>query len=141
MCFMSKSKNKQVNPGQVIFPVNHPDPPQQHEIDVAYILARHFRTAVEFLIPVYDYKRKSADIVMLGVEWEIKCPTGTAKTTIGAQFKRASKQAKNIIIDTRLTKLKYEDIEKTVLTEMKKRSAIKKVILIDKSQKVVAFNQ
>jgi len=40
-----------------------------------------------------------------------------------------------------LTKLKYEDIEKTVLTEMKKRSAIKKVILIDKSQKVVAFNK
>ena len=60
MCLMSKSKDKQVNPGQVIFPVNHPDPPQQHEIDVAYILARHYRTAVEFLIPVYDY----ADVII-----------------------------------------------------------------------------
>ena len=132
-----KKKKKQVNPGQVIFPVNDPNPPEKHEVDVAFILASHFESPVEFILPVDDFKRKSADIKLLGVEWEIKSPKGSSKVTIKNQFQRASKQAKNIIIDTRRTKLKFEAIEKSVLFEMSKRLYIKRVILIDKSKKVI----
>ena len=134
---MRKKKGKQLNPGQVVIPVGHPNPPESHEIDVAMILARHFRCAVEFLIPVDDYKRKSADIVMLGVVWEIKCPTGVSKSTIRNQFRRASRQSKSIIIDMRRTKLEKENIEKEVLYQIKERPYIKKVILIDKFEKVI----
>jgi len=137
ICSMSKKKRKQQNPGQVIFPVNHTNPPEQHEVDVAHILARHYRTTVEFLVPIDDYKRKSADIVMSGVAWEIKCPTGNSRATIGNQFRRANRQSKNIIIDTRRTKLMFDEIEKTVHQEMKKRPSIKKVIIIDKFEKIV----
>jgi len=137
MSYMVKKKRKQLNPGQVIIPASHPNPPEPHEVDVAWILARHFRCTVEFLTPVDDYKRKSADIAMLGAEWEIKCPVGKSKYTIQEQFRRASKQAKNIIIDMRRTKLEDESIEKSVLFEMKKRPYIKKVILIDKFDKVI----
>ena len=70
----------------------------------------------------------------------MKCPKGTSKATIKNQFQRASKQARNIIIDTRRTKLKYENIENAVLFEMGKRPYIKKVIMIDKRKKVVALN-
>ena len=101
------------------------------------ILARHYQSTVEFLIPVDDYKRKSADIVMLNVEWEIKSPIGKSVYTIQEQFRRASKQAKNIIIDSRRTKLKFKDIEKSVHFELKKRPYINKVILIDKSEKII----
>ena len=66
---------------------------------------------------------------MLGIEWEIKSPTGKSRFTVQEQFRRASKQAKNIIIDTRRTKLNYESIEKSVLFEMEKRPYIKRVIL------------
>ena len=137
ICSMSKKKREQKNPGQVIFPVNHPNPPEQHEVDVAHILARHYRTTVEFLVPIDDYKRKSADIVMNGVAWEIKCPTGNSKSTISGQFQRASKQSKNLILDTRRTKLEYEIIEKRVRIELKKRAEFKRVLLIDKFEKVV----
>jgi len=130
---MAKKKDKQINHGQVIIPVGHPNPPEPHEVDAAYVLARHYQTTVEFLVPVDDYKRKSADIVMLGVAWEIKCPTGVSKSTIRNQFRRASRQSKNIIIDLRRTKLKYKSIEKEVLFQIKERPYIKKVILIDKS--------
>ena len=133
---MEKKKSKQLNPGQVIIPAS-PNPPEPHEVDVAWILARHFRCTVEFLTPVDDYKRKSADIVMLGIEWEIKCPIGKSKYTIQEQFRRASKQAKNIIIDMRRTKLEHENIEKLMFFEVKKRPYIKKVILIDKFDKVI----
>jgi len=136
---MSNRKRKQKNPGQVIFPVNHPNPPEQHEVDVAHILARHYRTTVKFLVPIDDYKRKSADIVMNSVAWEIKCPTGNSKATIGNQFRRANRQSKNIVIDTRRTKLIFDEIEKMVQRELKKRPSIKKVIIIDKFEKIVAF--
>ena len=134
---MRKKKDKQLNPGQVLIPGNHPNPPMPHEVRTALALSRHYKTTVEFLIPVDDYKRKSADIVMLGVEWEIKSPYGASKSTIGNQFQFASKQSRNIILDTRRTKLDYESIKKKVLVEIKKRSSIKKVILIDKFEKIV----
>ena len=138
---MGKKNRKKVNPGQVIIPTGHPNPPKAHEVEAAYILARHYKETVEFIIPVDDYKRKSADIVMLGVEWEIKCPHGASKSTIGNQFRFASKQSKNIILDTRLTKLGYESIESRVHIEIKKRPAIKRVILIDKFEKVIEIQK
>ena len=92
-------------------------------------------------MPVDDYKRKSVDIKMLDVEWEIKCPNGSSKLTILRQFQRASKQANNIIIDSRHTTLNYETIEKSVIFEMSKRLHIKKVIIIGKLNNVVAIKK
>jgi len=137
---VGKKKHKN-DIGQVIIPADHPNPPEPHEVDVAFILARHYQDTVEFLIPIDDYKRKSADIIMLGVEWEIKCPHGTSKSTIGNQFRFASKQSKNIIVDTRLTRLDYMSIENSVLYEIKKRPTIKKVILIDKHKNVIEIKK
>jgi len=137
---MVRKKRDQENTVRVIIPGDHPNPPLPHEVEAALVLSRHFRSEVEFIVPVDDYKRKSADIVMLGLEWEIKSPTGKSKYTIQEQFRRASKQARNIIIDSRRTKLKYETIEKSVLLEMGKRPHIKNVVLIDKHKKVVAIN-
>ena len=134
---MAKKKRTQQNPGKVIIPVNHPNPPEQHEVDVAVILARHYQTTVEFLMPIDDYKRKTADIVMLGVQWEIKSPIGASKSTIGNQFSVAKKQSRNIILDTRRTALQYGEIEKKAIIELKKRPNTKRVILIDKFEKVV----
>jgi hypothetical protein len=136
-----KRKDKRQNLGRVILPTSHPNKPEQHEIDIAWILARHFQCTVEFLIPVDDYKRKTADIVMFGVEWEMKSPTGESKSTIGAQFRRASRQSGSIVLDSRRTKLKYEDIEKQVIIEAKQRTSIKRVILIDKLGKVVEIKK
>ena len=144
MLFMSKKKRKQINPGRVTTPVGHPNPPEPHEVEVATILALHYQTTVEFIVPVDDYKRKSADITMLGVEWELKCPTGASKATIENQFRRASKQAKNIVFDTRRTILDDGIIEKKVLFELNNRPSMKKVnkvILINKSGIVVEIKK
>ena len=88
--FMIKKKDKSVNPGKVILPTGHPKRPEEHEVDTAWVLARHYRTTVEFLIPVDDYKRTSPDVLMNGVIWEIKSPKGKSRYTIQEQFKRAS---------------------------------------------------
>jgi hypothetical protein len=130
-------KEKKLNPGQVIIPAGHPNPPEPHEIEAARILARHFRCAVEFLVPVDDYKRKTPDIVMLGVEFEIKSPTGKSKHTIGYQFRRASKQSKHIILDGRRTPISDTDIMNNMHFELAKRSTIKRLIFISKSSEVI----
>ena len=56
--FMRKKKGKQLNPGQVIIPASHPNPPSPNEVDIALVLSRHYETIVEFIIPVDDYRRK-----------------------------------------------------------------------------------
>jgi len=134
------NKKRQKSRGNVIIPNNHPNPPLPHEVNIASVLAKHYKTEVEFIVPIDDYLRKTADIKMLGVEWELKCPIGASKRTIEHQFRRASRQANNIIIDTRRTKLDFDEVEKKVRFEIKVRPSMKnirKIILIDKFEKVV----
>jgi len=40
---MFKRKKKSNNIGQVILPIGHPNPPEQHEIEAAHTLARYFQ--------------------------------------------------------------------------------------------------
>ena len=134
---MGKKKNEKIKSGQVIIPGNHPNPPLPHEVNTAMALACHYNSDVVFLIPVDDFMRKTADISLLNVEWEIKSPIGASKSTIGNQFRSGSKQSGNLVIDTRRSALDYERIVKAVLVEIKKRPTIKKVILINKFGKVV----
>ena len=134
---MGKKKRKQQNIGQVIIPVGHPNPPESHEVEAAYVLARHYQTVVEFIVPVDDYKRKSADILMKSAVWEIKSPIGKSKSTIRNQFRRASGQSRCIIIDARRTRLEDSIIEKEVQFQIKERPYIQKVIIIDKTEKII----
>jgi hypothetical protein len=138
---MFKKKSKEINPGKVITPVDLRKPLEDYEIDAANILARHYKCDVEFIVPIDDYKRKTADILMQGAMWEIKTPEGASKYTIQKQIRRASKQAKNIVIDTRRTKLSDIRIEKDVQTEINRRHNIRKVILINKFDKIVEIQK
>jgi hypothetical protein len=112
-------------------------PPEEHEISAAWILARHFNCAIEFLKPLDGYKRKTPDFVMRAVEWEIKSPTGHAKRTIRNNLDLAKAQSPNIVLDARRTNLPDEWIE----IELKKQCVIKtriyRLIMITKDEKVV----
>lgn len=144
ICLMFKKKKKQPQEylGNVIIPPSLITPPEQHEIDAALILSRHYKCSVEFLKPVNDYKRPTADVVIQGVIWEMKSPEGDSKkNTIERQFKKGTKQSRNVVLDTRRTKLDDLEIEKKVLFEVKKRTSIKKVIMINKSKKVIAIKE
>jgi hypothetical protein len=124
----------------IIIPKNHPNPPEKHEVEMAQILADYFLCDVEFLVPIDDYKRKTPDIVMQSVEWELKSPIGASKKyTIKEQFKRASRQAKNIVIDGRRTKLTDTFIQSAIRNELKARKNIRRVIYITKMKKVVVI--
>lgn len=110
--------------------------PEQHEKEIATILAHYFQCTVEFLQPSRGYKQKTPDIVMCGLMWEIKSPTGSSrKNTIETQFK-GLKQSRNLIIDSRRTKLDDEYIVNQIRTESIKHRT-EKVLFINKSSVVV----
>jgi hypothetical protein len=128
---------------EVIIPHNHPNPPEPHEVEAAWILARHFSTVVTFIIPVNDYGRKSQDIVLLGVICEMKSPRGKSKKhTIKDQFDRAtSQQASVLVLDGRRTKLSDEHILAKIRHELNHRRRIKRVIFISKTEEVIDISR
>jgi hypothetical protein len=111
--------------------------PEAHEIGIAWILANHFTCTIEFLQPSAGYKMKTPDIVMGGILWEIKSPTGRSQqSTIQAQFK-GLKQSRNLIIDGRRTKLDDALIEKQIALEMSKHTRVGKVLFITKLLEII----
>jgi len=122
----------------VIIPPNHPNPPEEHEVDAAWILARHFNTVVEFLMPIEGYMAKTNDAVMLGLIWELKSPMGRARTTVGNQFKTASKQrARNIVFDARRTSITDAEVIAKIRREKGLRKPVRRVLMIGKDGIVI----
>ncbi len=111
--------------------------PEPHEVEAAWILARHFNTVVEFLRPVEGYKVKTADLAMNGLMWELKSPTGKGRTTVSNQFKRASKQSSHVVFDARRVQLDEADVLSQVRRELRTRRAIRTVLFITKTRAVM----
>lgn len=110
---------------------------QAHEIDVARVLSEHFKARVYFLVPRRGYKMKSADVLLSGVLWEIKSPTGASKaTTIQKQFKGLL-QSKNLVIDGRRMRLDDKFAIAKIKRELLLRKSAKRVLYIQKSGKIL----
>ena len=60
---------------------------------------------VELIKPIQRKGARTADIIMLDVEWEIKSPKSDGKYTIEHSFRSALKQSPNIIFDIRASKI------------------------------------
>ena len=87
---------------QVIVQTDLVDVPKDHELSAAVILAYHFKTDVIFLRPE---RKKTPDIDVNGIRWEIKSPMGDGKKTIDNNLRAAHKQSRNVVLDLRRAKL------------------------------------
>jgi len=124
----------------VIIPSDMIVAPEIHEIQVAWILARHNNCIIEFLKPINSYKTKTADFVMNGLIWELtelKSPTGSSKKhTIKRQFFKAKGKRQNLIIDRRRTKLEDGFLLSKISYELKQHRSIRKLLYITKNEKI-----
>ncbi|MDR0887182.1 MAG: hypothetical protein LBM97_00605 [Candidatus Nomurabacteria bacterium] len=127
---------------EVVTPDDGRYKPEPHELEVAEILARHYGSVIMFLKPVDTYKVKTPDLIMNGVEWEIKSPMGKSKKyTIVDQFKKASKQSKSIVLDCRRTLLPDDFILKQIERKLNEHKSIKRVIFIGKDEKILEIKK
>lgn len=96
---------------------------------------------IELIPPVNSYMVKSADFIMLGLEWEMKSPIGGSRSTMEHVFQKASKQAENIVIDLRRTKV--DDVVAVSILERRFRNSkrVKKMIVITKQQKKLEYSR
>ena len=124
--------------GKIIIPVGMKPRPRQHEIDVAEVLAEHFRVDVEF---VPTTARNTPDFLIDGVLWELKSPQGKGKNNIQRQLKYASKQSKNIIISASRSKLHINKIRGELTIQFQKTRSIRRLLLIDKTDKVMEITR
>lgn len=81
--------------------------------------------------------RKKYRVIVGGKKWETKSPIGKGKYTIQHQFQRAAKQSQNVIIDARRIKIYISRVRRELAYQANLAKSIKKVILIEKTGKVV----
>jgi len=135
---MKRRRGKCATVPSVIIPTTLDVAPEPHEVELAWILARHYQTIVEFLKPIKGYRIKTADIVMVGLIWEFKSPKGNSKKhTIKDQFNRAKGKKRHLVIDGRRTKLEDDLIKERILFELKTHKSVQKLIFVTKSGEVV----
>jgi len=60
---------------------------------------------IELLRPSLTKYVKTGDFLMSGLTWEMKSPIGKSRSTMEHIFQKAAKQAHNIVIDLRRTKI------------------------------------
>ncbi len=114
--------------------------PEKHELTTAAVFLKQ-GFDVEFIKPKRTKGAKNTDMRFNGVDWEAKSPLGNGKKTVEKQLQRAGKQSKNIIIDSRGTKLDDEYLEKELRKKYALVRSIKKLILIKKTGDTVEFNR
>jgi hypothetical protein len=114
--------------------------PEKHELTTANVFTKLGKD-VEFIAPSQTKQSRTPDVMIDGVVWEVKSPTGSSRYTIQNQFKRAAQQSQNLILDSRRVKLQSKYIEKEVIKQISLRRSIRKLKLITKNGRIIDFNK
>ena len=115
-------------------------PPEKHEFEAAKFFADRGLDVV--FIPTSNIpKIHTADIIMDGVEWEIKSPTGKSKRTIQNSLRQAVKQSHYIIFDLRRIKLNEEECISQLRKQFDLKKYIKRIVIIKKNLELEEFRR
>jgi len=97
---------------------------------------------VEF-VPASDKdSTKSPDVIIGGKHWEMKSPKTIKMSQIEKNLKRASKQSKNIIIDSQ--RIKYipdKKIQAFLVEKLQMQKSIEHLIFVNRQREVVDINK
>jgi len=114
--------------------------PEQHEIETARFFSER-GCDVSFIPPSNSPKVHTPDIMMCGIAWEIKSPTGKSKRTIENCIRQAAKQSHYIIIDLRRVKLEDRICLLQIKRQFNLKTYIKRILVITKSLELVELSR
>ena len=124
---MKKSTKK----GRIIIPAGRK--PWPHELRVAEILAANgYR--VEFLP---ETNLKTADILLDGVEYEIKSPRSSTPNSLEHLLKKSLKQSQNIIISLMRINGMHSSVLRFLAIQAKTRKRLKKLLVVTKQGRII----
>lgn len=105
-----------------------------HELRVAEILTLAGHN-IEF---IEESNLRTADILLDGIEFEIKSPKSATANSLEHLLKKALKQAPNIIIDTsRMKNSRDDNTRKFLVSQARSRKQIKRLIMITKRGQII----
>jgi len=114
-------------------------PPAKHELATARYFADKGKNVV-FIKPSNIPDNHRPDILMDGIEWEVKSPQGKAKRTIELNFRKAIKQSQNIIFDLRRINIPEDRCLSELEAEFNQKHA-KRLLVIKKNGELIEYPQ
>jgi hypothetical protein len=111
-------------------------PPEKAEFETAKYFA-DLGKDITFIRPSSIPKQHRPDILMDGVEWEIKCPEGNSTRTIENNIRKALKQSHNIIVDLRHIKMSEKHCLSQLFIQFQKRPQLRKLYIIKKNGELI----
>lgn len=114
--------------------------PNRDEIGTATFLAGQGKK-VKFMAESKIQGKKSPDIKMDGIAWEIKNPRKNGKYTLDHAMKRAIKQSANIIFDIRHCRAVESRIIVALQKEFMRTKKWKRLIIITKNKGFLTFKK
>lgn len=118
--------------GQIIIPASRK--PWPHELRVARILALAGHE-VKFLP---ESNISMADILLNGIEYEIKSPITNKFDKLERNIKRGLKQSENIIFDSsRIKNMRDDNLLRFLVKKAKRQKQINRLIFITKHKNII----
>jgi len=97
---------------------------------------------VELIPPSKTQRAKTADIIMNGIEWEMKAPTKIGKHTLDHAMKSGLKQSKNLIFDLRGIRNTGRKAAEKLQKDFFGKKSWKRLIIIAKDpEKLLTFSK
>ena len=125
---MNNSKQR----GRIIIPAGRR--PWAHELRIADILASAGHN-IEFLP---ESNISTADILLDGVEYEMKSPFTNKPDKLERNIKRGLKQAKNIIFDSsRIKNMRDDNLRRFLIKKAKEQKQIGELVFITKRGQII----
>ena len=120
----------------VIIPADMKPRPKPHEESAAAILSRYFGGDVYF---IRTTGHETPDVLIRGVDWEIKSPVGSGKNNIQKNMREAARQSNNVVIDLRRSKLHQNRALGYINQFLERPNTLKRVLIITKTGKVLVL--
>ena len=114
-------------------------PPAKHELATAKFFSEMGKD-VMFIEPSNIPEVYRPDILMDGVEWEMKSPIGSSKRTIEKNYHKAALQSKNIIFDLRRINVPEAICLKQLEREFYDKKSLR-LLVIKKDDTLVKFGK
>ena len=115
-------------------------PPEKHELETAKYFAKRGHDVV-FLNPCNIPGAHTPDILMDGVEWEIKAPIGKSKRTIEQNFRHAVMQSHYIIFDLRRIRVPESQCLTQLTHRFNTKTYVKRLLIIKKNAELIDLSR
>ena len=111
------------------------------EREAAWILANYYKTVVRVLRPSEKYMEKTADFAINGIHYELKTPKSAKVRSIEKLIHAATKQSKNVIIDSRKTRVTEKRMIEICVDRLAHIRNLSRIVLIVGKKKVLEFSK